>query len=77
MAEVNRLEPVDADEDLVGVVAPGNLQFLALGRAAANEHCVECAGLEQRAQAVHRRVVADVHTHVGDVADLLVQDLLG
>ena len=77
VAEVDRLEPVDADEDLVGVVPAGNLQLLAFRRAAADEHCVEPALVEQRLQAVDRRVVADVHAHVDDVADLLVEDLLG
>ena len=77
VAEVNRLEPLDADEDLVGVVAAGNLELLALGRAAADEHRVELAGVEQRLQAVDRRVVADVHAHVDDVADLLVEHLFG
>ena len=41
--EVDRLEPVDADEDLVGVVPAGDLELLALRRAAADEHRVEAA----------------------------------
>ena len=77
VAEVDRLEPLDADEDLIGVAPPGNLQLLALGRAAADEHGVVFAAVEQRLQAVDRRVVADVHAHVDDVADLFVEDLLG
>ena len=75
VAEVDRLEPLDADEDLVGVVAAGNLELLALGRAAADEHGVVLAAVEQRLQALDRRVVADVDAHVDDVADLLVEHL--
>ena len=40
VAEVDRLEPLDADEDLIGVVAAGNVELLALRRAAADEHRV-------------------------------------
>ena len=73
VAEVNRLEPLDADEDLIGVVAPGNLELLALRRAAADEHGVELLAVEQRLQAVDRRVVAHLDAHVDDVADLFVE----
>ena len=44
----DRLEPLDADVDLIGVVAPGNVELLALRRAAADEHRVELAAVEQR-----------------------------
>ena len=55
MTEVDRLQPLDADEDLIGLVAAGNLQFLAFRGAAADEHGVVFAGVEQRLEAVHRR----------------------
>ena len=77
VTEVNRLEPLDADEHLVGVVAARNLELLALGRAAADEDRVELLGVEQRLQAVDRRVVAHLDAHVDDVADLFVEDLFG
>jgi hypothetical protein len=58
-------------------VATGQLQLLALGRAAADEHGVVVLRLEQRAEAGDRRVVLHHHAHAGDVADLLVQHLFG
>ena len=77
VAEVNRLQPLDADEDLVGVVTAGDVQLLALRRAASDEDRVELVAVEQRLQAVHRRVVADLDAHVDDVADFLVEDVFG
>jgi hypothetical protein len=73
VAEVDRLEPLDADEHLVAVVAAGDLELLALGGAAAHEHGVVLAAVGQLLQALDRRVVADVHAHVDDVADLVVE----
>jgi hypothetical protein len=77
VAEVDRLEPLDAEEDLIGVVAAGNLELFALGRTAADEHRVELAAIEQPLEALDRRVVTHVHAHVDDVADLFVEDFLG
>ena len=41
VAEVNRLEPLDADEDLIGLVTAGEVELLAFRRAGADEHGVE------------------------------------
>ena len=41
VAEGDRFQPVDADVDAVGVVAAGNLEFLAARRAGADEDRVE------------------------------------
>ena len=77
VAEMNRLQPLDADEDLIGVVPSRNVELLALRRAAPDKHRIELAAVEQRLEAVHRRVVADLDAHVDDVADFFVEDLLG
>ncbi len=73
VTEGDRLEPVDADEDVRVdlVVATGDVQLLAARRADADEDRVE-ALVEQRAQAGDRRVVADLDAHVEDhLASLL------
>ncbi len=54
MAEMNGLQPFDADENLVGLVPAGDLEFLALRCAAAHEDRVVFRCIEQRAKAVHR-----------------------
>src|SRR3712207_267292 len=77
MSEMNRLEPFDADEDLVGLPSSGDVQLLAFRRAAADELRVELLAIEQPLEAFDRRVVADLDGHVDDVADLLVENLLG
>ena len=72
--ERHRLEPVDADVDVGAAFgAAGELELLALGRAAADEHRVETARLEQLAHAVDARVVADLRSHLLDVADFFGQ----
>ncbi len=48
VAEGDAVEPVDADVDLVRVVAAGDLQVLAPGGAGADEDGVELAAVEQR-----------------------------
>ena len=76
--ERHRLEPVDADVDVGAALdAAGQVQFLALRRAAADEYRIEAAGLEQLAHAVDARVVADLRAHLLDVADLLGEHRLG
>ena len=75
--EVNRLEPLDADEDLIGLVAARQVELLALRRAGADEHRVELLRVDQRLQARHRRVVLHRDAHVHDVADLFVEHLFG
>src|SRR3954469_3261082 len=77
MAEMDRLEPVDADEDLIGVAAARNVELLSAWSAGADEDGVIGTVIEQLLQALDRRVVAHVHAHVGDVADLFVEHLLG
>ena len=74
MAERDRLEPVDADMDAVGVIPARDLQVLALGRPCADEDRV-IPLVEQRLHAVDAMVQAKVDAHVEDVADLLVEDL--
>ena len=76
VAEVDRLEPVDADEDLVGIAAPGDVQLLAPRRAGPDEHGVVTPVIHQPLQAVDRGAVPDIHAHVGDVTDLLVEHVL-
>src|SRR6185503_4676566 len=73
VAEMHVGQPLDADVNLVGVVPPGNLEFFALGSAAADKDRVE-ALVQQRFHAVDGRVVANVHTHAENDVDLLVED---
>ena len=75
--EVNRLEPLDADEDLIGLVPARQIELLAFRRAAADEHRVEFLRVDQRLQARDRRVVFHRDAHVHDVADLFVEHLFG
>ena len=76
--ERDGFEPVDADVDVgAALLAARQIELLALGCAAADEHRVEPAGGEQLLQALDARVVADLGAHPGDVADLLVDDGLG
>ncbi len=67
MTEGHRFEPIDADVDvrLDLVVATGDVQFLAARGADTDEDRVE-AFREQRPQAGHGRVVADLDAHVED-----------
>ncbi len=73
--EGHAVQPVDADEDLVAVVAAGDLQVLPLGGARADEDRVELAPVEQRLHALDGRVVADVGAHPEDHVDLVVEHL--
>ena len=59
-------DPVTRSHAARVVVAPVQLQVLALGRTAAHEHGV-VALLQKRLHAVHGRVGADLHAHVADV----------
>src|SRR6266478_4888467 len=77
MAEGNRFEPGDPDMHAIRVVAARQVEFLALGRARADENGIEFFRFEQLAHALHRRVQAQVRAHVHDVADFLVQHMGG
>ena len=77
MPEVNRLEPLDADEDLVGFVSPRQVQFLALWRTGADIDRVELFRIHQRLQARDGRVVLHLDAHVHDVADFFVEHFFG
>jgi hypothetical protein len=73
VAEVNRFQPVDADVNVPGVVlTTGQIELLALRSAAAHEHGVEPLR-EQIPHAVDGAVIVNLHTHVHDVPDLLIQ----
>jgi hypothetical protein len=78
MAEGHRSQPVDADADLRRPrLAPRQLgQVAAARRAAADEHRVPALG-QQRLHRVDALSAAQLDTELGDVADLLVDDLLG
>ena len=79
MAEVHGAEPLDADVDLVAdgrIPSSGNIEFLALGGAAAHEHRVVLL-IEERSQTLHRRVVSHLGAHVDDALGLFVEHLLG
>ena len=58
----------------IGVVAAGELEVLAARRATADEHRVVPLA-EQRSHALHPRRVPNVHPHVDDHRDLLVEHL--
>src|SRR6185436_20501142 len=73
--EVDRLEPLDADEDLIAVVAAGDVELFAFRRAGADKHRVVLVTVDERPEALDRRVVADLDPHVDDVGDFLVEDL--
>ncbi len=77
VAERDGFEPGNADMNAVGIVAAGQLEFLALGRARAYEHGVELFGLQQLPHALDGRIQAQVRAHVDDVADFLVEHLRG
>ena len=71
---MNRLEPFDADEDLIRVVPARNVELFPLRRAAPDKHRIELAAVEERLQAVDRRVVPNLDPHVDDVGNFLVED---
>ena len=75
--EGHRLQPVDADVD-VGRrrFAAGQLEILAARRAAADEHRV-VALIQQRTHALDALTQPQIDAHVDDVADLLIQHLVG
>jgi hypothetical protein len=70
--EGDRLEPLDTDVDAVRIVAPGDLEVLALGGAGADENGV-VALVEQRFHALDAVIQSQVHAHIEDVTDLLVE----
>jgi hypothetical protein len=72
VAEVDVGEPLDTYMDAIGLVAAGQVEFLPLRRAAADEDGVK-ALVEKRLHARHRRVVADVHPHVDDHRYFFIQ----
>ena len=77
VAERDGGQPVDADMDVGrGLVAAGDRQVAPARRAAADEDCVVVVG-QQRLQAVDALAEPHLHAEAGDVADLLVDDLLG
>ena len=77
VAERHRGQPVDADMDVGrGLVAAGDRQVAPARRAAADEDRVVVV-VQQRLQAVDALAEPHLHAEVGDVADLLVDDLLG
>ncbi len=73
VAEGDRFEPGNADMNAVGIVAAGQLELLALGRARADEYGVELFGIEQLLHALDGRIQAQVRAHVDDVADFLIE----
>src|SRR5690606_15562225 len=76
VAERDRLEPVDADVDPVALVPARQLQLFSAGRSGAAEHRIPSL-LEHRRAARHRMIAAEVHAHVEDDADLLVEHARG
>ena len=74
---MDRLQPFNPDENLIALAAAGNLELFALRCAAPDEDRVVPAFIEQCPQTVDRRAVADVDTHIDDVADFFVEDLGG
>src|ERR1019366_7108240 len=78
VAKGHGLEPLDADVDVSTgvVVAPGQFQLLALGRADAHEDGVEVLG-EEIAHGIDRRVVVNLSAHVDDYLGLGVEYLGG
>ena len=70
--EGDGLQPVDADVDVFGVIASGQLEFLAAGRSAAHENGVE-ALVQEVFHALDAVVEPDIDADVEDVADLFVQ----
>ena len=73
MLERDRLQPFDSDIDVFRVVPPGQLEFLASRRAAADKHRAESGLIEQRLHAVNGVTQFDVGAHVDDVANFLVE----
>ena len=72
--ESDRLQPIDADVDLVGrVPAARQIEFLAPRCARPDEHGVP-ALFEHRGHALDRMARAKIHAHVEDHVDLLVQN---
>jgi nucleotide-binding universal stress UspA family protein len=72
MLEGHRLEPVDADVDVVAVVTARYLEVLALWRTRADEHGIEVL-VEQFLHALDAMVELQVDAKIEDVADLLVE----
>ncbi len=72
MPEGHRFEPVDADVNVIAVVAPGKIQFLAARRAGADKNGIEFL-LQQTFHAVDRTIQTQIYTHVDDVIDLFVK----
>src|SRR4051812_42865216 len=71
--ECDRLQPIDADVNAVGVVAAGQMQIFAFGSAAADEYRIEEFAVEQRFQAVHRRIELEIHATIDDVANFFFE----
>src|SRR2546423_2236457 len=65
-------QPFDADEDLIGLVPPRQLELLPLRRAAADEDRV-IAVAKQSSHTRHRCLVPDVDTHVQYDLRLLIE----
>ena len=72
MLEGDRLEPFDSDMDAVRIVAPGDLEVLALGRASADKNGV-VALVEQRSHALDTVIQSQVDPHVEYVTNLFVE----
>src|SRR6185369_1767351 len=75
VAKGHGFEPVDADVDVIGVVAAGQLQLLALGCTGTDEHSIEALG-EQLLHAVDLGPKLQGNALVQDHAYLFVQDRL-
>ena len=72
--ERHRLEPGDADVNVGATFnAARKLELLALRRAGADEHGVEAALREQFLQRLDGMVELQVHAHLDDLRDLVVE----
>ena len=73
MLERDRFEPGDADVDVGGAfLAAGQGQFFALRRAGSDEDGIEALFLEELAHGLDAMTEAQVHAHIDDGGDLLV-----
>ena len=73
MLESDRFEPGDADVDIGGTFLPaGQVQFFALWRARSDEDGIEALFFEELAHRLDAMAKAQVHAHINDDSDLLV-----
>ena len=77
VAERHRVQPVDADVDVLGrFLAAGNVEVAPARRAGADEHRVPAFG-QQRLQAVDAGAAAELDAEIEDVAAFLVDHAVG